>query len=104
MSYISELQDGIRHAYGVDSEHVESVPVKEVFRGQTVWEGVVEVFDLTGHSKIKRVYAWSTDDSGTVSRFVPQGGAITSPVDAVRAAIVKEFRDRESTEETKKTR
>jgi hypothetical protein len=30
----------------------------EVFRGQTVWHGEVEVFDLTGHPKAKRCYAW----------------------------------------------
>lgn len=46
MSYIQELQDVIRKLHGVESEHVKSVPVKEVFRGRTVWEGVVEVFDL----------------------------------------------------------
>ena len=28
----------------------QSVPVRETFEGKTVWEGVVHVFDLTGHA------------------------------------------------------
>ena len=46
MNYIEELQDVIRKLHGTDSTHVETVPVKEVFNGQTVWEGEVEIFDL----------------------------------------------------------
>jgi len=42
-----------------DSKHVDSVPVHEVFQGQTAWKGVVEVFDLIGHQKAKRCYAWA---------------------------------------------
>lgn len=37
----------------------ETVPVHEVFRGKTAWQGHVEVFALTGHPKAKRAYAWS---------------------------------------------
>jgi hypothetical protein len=35
------------------------VPVRKVFQGQTAWDGVVEVFDLIGHPKAKRCYAWT---------------------------------------------
>lgn len=35
-----------------------TVPVREVFKGQTVWDGEVEVFDLNGHPKAKKCYAW----------------------------------------------
>jgi hypothetical protein len=44
MTYIEELRDVIRRLHGVESTHVESVPIKETFRGKTVWEGIVEVF------------------------------------------------------------
>jgi hypothetical protein len=80
----------------VESRHVESVPVKEVFQGRTVWEGVVEVFDLIGHSVAPRAYAWShdTDDPDNPRRHVTvlHVGPVASPVSAVRAAIVQEFR------------
>jgi hypothetical protein len=37
--------------------HRATVPVHEVFRGKTVWQGDVEVFDINGHPKAKRCYA-----------------------------------------------
>lgn len=101
MTYIEELHDVIRHLHGVESSHVESVPIKEVFQGKTVWEGIVEVFDLIGHAKAPRAYAWAyeTDNPKRPRHvIVLHLGPVTSPVSAVRAAIVKEFRDRESVE------
>ena len=44
MSYIEELQDVIRKMHGAEPTHVETVPIKETWEGQTVWEGEVEVF------------------------------------------------------------
>ena len=51
MTYIEELQSIIHKLHGVHSTHVQSVPVKEEFRGQTVWDGIVEVFELHGHPR-----------------------------------------------------
>jgi hypothetical protein len=101
---IDELKEVIRKLHGVDSNHVESVPITETFKGQTVWDGIVEVFDLVDHPKACRAYAWTHDTDGpdqqrrhiTVLHVDP----ITSPILAVRAAIVREFRSHEQTEET----
>ena len=70
MTYIEELQEVIRRLHGSESTHVETVPVKETFKGQTVWEGEVEVFDLHGHPDTHRVYAWThvTDDEDKPKR------------------------------------
>ena len=99
MTYLEELRDVIRRLHGADAQHVESVPVKETFQGKTVWEGIVEVFDLHGHSVAGRVYAWAhdTDDPAKPRRHVTvlHAHPITSARDAVRAAIVQEFRTRE---------
>jgi hypothetical protein len=103
VSYIQELQDVIRRLHGVEATHVESVAVKETFKGQTIWEGIVEVFDLVGHPEAHRVYAWAhdTDDPNnprhhvTVLHLHP----IKSAEDAVRAAIVQEFRNLEAANE-----
>ena len=100
MSYIEELRGIIKNLHGVDSRHVESVPVKEVFQGKTVWEGVVEVFELIGHPKAHRVYAWAHDgerakeSSVAVLHIAP----ITSAAAAVRAALIQEFRSLEPEE------
>lgn len=95
MSYIHDLQDVIRKVHGVGSTHIESVPVKEVFQGRTVWQGIVEVFDLHGHPNAPRVYAWThdTDDPEHPKRHVTvlHIHPVASPFSAVRAAIVQEF-------------
>jgi hypothetical protein len=100
--YIAELHQVIRRLHGVDSRHIESVPVTEKSRGQTVWEGIVEVFELRGHPKAKKVYAWAheTDDPKKPKRHVTvlHIHPVVSPVLAVRAAIVQEFRNAETAE------
>ncbi len=103
MNYIEELKEVIHKLHGAEAKHVKSVPVKEVFQGETVWNGIVEVFDLKGHPWADRAYAWThdTDDpkqprrSVTVLHLEP----ITSPVLAVRAAIVQELRNLGTPEE-----
>jgi len=57
--YIARVQTAVQHLHNCGAVYRETVPVHEVFRGQTVWKGDVEVFDLTGHPKAKRAYAWS---------------------------------------------
>jgi len=102
-NYIEELKDVIRRLHGVEAKHVESVPVKETFQGKTVWEGIVEVFELVGHPKAPKVYAWShdTDDPKKPRRHVTvlHIAPILSAEAAVKAAIVQEFRNLEPTEE-----
>ena len=102
MTYIEELRDVIKHLHGVESTHVESVPVKETFQGKTVWEGIVEVFDLRDHPKAKRLYAWAykTDNPKRPKHVtVLHIGPVDSPLKAVRAAIVEEFRNLEPADE-----
>ena len=73
----------------------QTVPIRETFQGQPVWEGIVHVFGLEGHPKATRAYAWSSPIEGSEKhRFfaVLQLGAIKTPLDAVRAAIVAEQR------------
>lgn len=95
--YIEELRSVIKKVHGVESRHLESVPIKETFQGKTVWEGVVEVFDLIGHPKAQKVYAWTHDVDGKKRHVtVLHMDKVTSPLLAVRAAIVQEFRANES--------
>jgi hypothetical protein len=97
MAYLDELRDMIRQVHGADATHVESVPVKKTFQGKTVWEGIVEVFDLRGHPTAFRAYAWThhTDIPNnpichvTILHLHP----IKSAQDAVNAAIIQDFRN-----------
>jgi hypothetical protein len=100
VNHIEELQDVIRKLHGSESTHVETVPVKETFQGQTVWEGKVEVFALHDHPKASRVYAWShdTDDADSPRRHVTvlHIPPATSPLKAVQASIVSDYREQQA--------
>jgi hypothetical protein len=57
--------------------------------------GIVEVFELHGHPTASRLYAWShaTDDLEKRRHVtVLHSNLITSPILAVRAAILQEFK------------
>ena len=89
-----DLRRAIELQHGGVATLRQSVPIAETFKGYPVWEGTVHVFDLEGHPTAKRAYAWSSPIEGsekrrffTVTRHVPP---VTSPVEAVRAAIVAE--------------
>jgi hypothetical protein len=88
------LLDAIRHLEGCDATWIESVPVHEKDpKGETVWQGEVQVFDLVGHPKAKRAYAWSHVTTGTKRRFhvVLHLPPVDGPVMAVKTAVYAEY-------------
>lgn len=92
---IDALKEAIKGLHGCDSTWVGSVAVRETFEGEIVWDGHVQVFDLHGHPKATRCYAWfhAVGDSER-RRFVAvlHQGPVDSPAAAVRAAIVQQER------------
>jgi hypothetical protein len=92
---VGELRQAVEHMHGGAATFGQSVPVRETFEGETVWEGVVHVFDLAGHPTATRAYAWSSPIEGSAKRrfvAVLHTDRINSPLEAVRAAIVAERR------------
>jgi len=90
---ITILKDAIRATHGCQSLHVKSVPVVEQFEGKVAWQGTVEVFDLIGHAKAKRAYAWTYRD-GDQNKTVAVLGIppVDSPQNAVKVAIAAKGR------------
>ena len=92
--YLARLQTAVQHLHGCAAVHRETVPVHEVFRGETVWQGDVEVYDLTGHPKAKRAYAWShlegKNDEGERFVAVLEIPPVDSAKKAVQVQIVKD--------------
>ena len=91
--------DALRHIvesnYGGRATFIQMVPVCEMHGGQTLWDGVVHVFDLKGsNSGAFRAYAWPRDrNSGSPEFFtILHSSQIFSPVLAVRAAIIGQAR------------
>jgi hypothetical protein len=52
-----QLGDAVQRMHGGTATLIRSVPIRETFEGKMVWEGVVYVFDLTGHPIATRAYA-----------------------------------------------
>ena len=90
-----QLQKAVERMHDCSAVFVQSVPIRERFKRRMVWEGVVHVFELIGHPTATQAYAWSSPIEGSDKRrffAVLHQPPITSPAEAVRAAIVAEQR------------
>lgn len=94
--HLDRLKLAIEHLHQCGATYRETVPVHELFRGETVWQGEVHVFDLAGHPKAKRCYGWShregQDDQGERFVAVLEIPPVESAVTAVRVQIVKDVK------------
>jgi len=92
--YLDRLQVAVQELHKCGAVQRDSVPVHEVFRGKTVWEDQVEVFDLIGHPKTKWCCAWShrdgPQDQGERFVAVLEIPPVKDAQSAVKAAIVAE--------------
>ena len=90
---MKEVRLAVERLHECKARHLKSVPVKEILKGKTVWDGVVEVFELSGHAQAKRCYAWGhwEDEAGKQTRIGTVLGVppVDSPIAAVRAAMVR---------------
>ena len=65
----------------------------EVFKGETAWHGNVQIFDLIGHEKAQRAYAWQfTEQDETKSVAVLEIPPVDSPESAVKEAVAAKAR------------
>ena len=83
---IARVQVVVSRLHNCGAVWPENVPVHETFRGRTVWQGQVELFDLNGQPKAKCAYGRShrdgADDQGerfvTVLEVPPVESALTA--------------------------
>jgi hypothetical protein len=92
LDYLAKLQVAIQQLHNCGAVYFTTVPVHERFRGKTVWQGAVEIFNLTGHPKAKRCYAWAhlhgNQDDKTRVVTVLEIPPVVSPETAVKASIM----------------
>lgn len=76
--------------HGCHATHLRSKPVTERFRGETIWDGIVEVFSITGRDAETTAHGWAYGhDDGKVHHLALLGGPPSkSAMDALRAAAV----------------
>ncbi len=86
---VESAQQAAERATGSAVTHLESVPVVETFRGQIIWQGMVEVYGVTKPPPDK-AYAWAVESGSGGTEYVAVLGTppINSAIDAVRAWIV----------------
>jgi hypothetical protein len=94
------LKETVEKLHNCKARHRNSVRVQEKFKGEIVWDGFVEVFELEGAKPSARCYAWqhSEDDTNTRTRVVTvlENPPVNSPQTAVKAAIVGDFKRTQS--------
>ena len=86
-----QLQAAVEGLHGGKATLSAVVEIHERFEGEPVFDGLVHVFDLSGHPTATRAYAWSSPVDGTDrGKFyaVLHQPPISSPSEAVRAVIV----------------
>lgn len=92
-----DLAEAVENLMGCPCEFVQEDTVVEIFDGEEVWDGPVATFSLEGHPVANKCFAWSLLDQSIGRRryyAVACIPPVNSPTDAVRAVIVKEYRDR----------
>jgi len=89
------LQSAVESNHGGKATFIQFVPVREMSGGETLWDGVVHVFDLKGSdSGAFRAYAWPCGQGGGPGDGKPEiftilhSPLVFSPALAVRAAII----------------
>ncbi len=93
MDNINEIKKVIKKLHNCQATHIATEYVKEIFKEETVWEGEVEVFELTDHLNTSRCYAWSyREGKKTKYTTVLEVSPVDSAIKAVRASIIDKYK------------
>jgi hypothetical protein len=92
-AFVPLLQDAVQRLHKCEAIHMKTVSVLESFQGRTIWEGNVEVFEVKGHPRAARCFAWLLQEDGDCPRCVAllDTWPVTSPGTAVRTAIAMDI-------------
>ena len=86
---LSEFRMAIRQILDCDADPIGAVELDVRRRSGEDWHGTVHVFEISGHPRASRCYAWPEplNETSVIIRVVPQAGRITSPERAVRSIL-----------------
>ena len=90
------LKAAIEREHGGTATFIGAELVTAMWQGLIAWQGVVQIYALTGDAQFKTVYAWldHADGSGDQRRVhtALRAGSVNTPWDAVNAAIAANYR------------
>ena len=92
---IDEIKLSVERMHSCKASYLEEVAVVEKFGSETVWEGIVYIFEIEGHSQADTCYAWASPIEGSKKyRYyaVLHIPPVDSPEKAVRASIVHDYK------------
>lgn len=94
--YIARLRDAIHRLNHCESKYVTTVTVSEsflIFRKLKLWQGEIAIFEIYGHSRAQRAYAWSCTVDNQPTRYVVvlEIPPVNSPKTAVQAALAAQI-------------
>jgi len=92
-SDLEDTKQAVERLHNCKALFIEDVAVVEKFGSQTVWSGIVHIFEIEGHPKANKCYAWSSPIEGSTKRCyyaVLHIPPVDSPEKAVRASIVQD--------------
>lgn len=97
MEYLAELRATIQRLHKCEAAHSRTEAVREVVKGQVMWEGNVEVFAIVGHDRALRCYAWGHmhEDGRWEVTTVLAIPPVISAESAVIAAFVARMKEQE---------
>jgi hypothetical protein len=90
VDYLSALESAIRIRHKCNPTHRQTVFVRVKTKDlETVWEGLVEEFDLAGHRTAKTCYSWGNIAPSGRSKIIAvlESTLLDSAEKAVQAAI-----------------
>jgi hypothetical protein len=94
--HILNVKCAVEKNIGGIARHVTSTPVIEIFGGSSLWEGVVETFEIACNPTVKRCYGFVYREDDTVHYVaVAETDEVNSPKMAVKTFIA--FRVGQST-------
>ncbi|MGA8571513.1 MAG: hypothetical protein ACLP7A_10785 [Desulfobaccales bacterium] len=91
-----DLKRVVERLHHCQASFLEDIAMVEMFGEETVWGGVVSVFEIKDHPKATKCYAWSSPIEGSTKRryyAVLHIPPVDSPEKAVRASIVHDHKD-----------
>jgi len=91
---IKKLADGIRSIYGCHAVWLRTHPAHKEWYGEFATDGVVQVYELTGHNRANRCYVWNYQEHGewyytTVLEIPP----VSDAESAVRADVARRVKE-----------
>jgi hypothetical protein len=82
---VEQLKETVELNYHCRAKHIGSAGVVEMRGGERLWQGIVEIFDVSCHLPVNRCYAWR-DPMGPAITILGLG-PVHSPAAAVRDAM-----------------